>query len=60
MHHNIKKPCHGLTTKRAMINLEIKMYKISDKVINFITKAMEKCKVEFAAGRKTVAEVKIH
>ena len=35
------------------------MYKICDKVMNFIMKAMENWKTEFAVGRQTLAEVKI-
>ena len=35
------------------------MYKISDKVINFITEAMKNWKVELTAGGKTLAKVKI-
>ena len=36
-----------------------RMYKISEQVINSITKAMESWKVELAAGGQTCAEVKI-
>ena len=35
------------------------MSKLSDKDINFITKAMKKCKVEVTPGGKTLEEVKI-
>ena len=37
----------------------LKMYKISNKVINFITRVMENWKVELAAREQTLAEVKI-
>ena len=37
----------------------LKMYKISDKVIKFIEKTMEKRRVELTAGEKRLAEVKI-
>ena len=41
-------------------NIELfKIYKISDKVINFITKAKENWKVELAAWRENIAEVTI-
>ena len=35
------------------------MYKISDKFINFITKAIENRKVKLAVGGQTLAEVKV-
>ena len=35
------------------------MSKICDKVINFITKAIENWKIELAARRQTLAEVKM-
>ena len=34
------------------------MYKISDEVINFISKTMENCKVKLIAGGQILAEVK--
>ena len=37
----------------------LKMYKISDKVINFITKAMKNWKIELTAGGQSLAEVNI-
>ena len=36
-----------------------KMYKISDKTINFMMKAMENLKIESIAGGQILAEVKI-
>ena len=35
------------------------MLKISKQVINFITRVMENCTVEQAAGEQTLADVKI-
>ena len=35
------------------------MYKISDKIITFITNTMENWKVELIVGGQTLAEVKI-
>ena len=37
----------------------LKMYKVSDGVINFIEKNMKTCKVELTTGRKSLAEAKI-
>ena len=37
----------------------LKMYKISDEVINSIEKTMEHGRVELTAGEKSLAEVKI-
>ena len=37
----------------------LKMYKISDEVINFIEKTMKTWRVELTAGRKSLAEAKI-
>ena len=37
----------------------LKMYKISRKVINFITEAMKNWQVKFTAEEKTIAKVKI-
>ena len=37
----------------------LKMYKISDKIINFITEVMKTWKVELIAGGKTLTEVEI-
>ena len=37
----------------------LKTYKISNKVINFITEAMKNWKVELTTEEKTLAEVKI-
>ena len=37
----------------------VKMYKISDKVIKFITESMKNLKVELTVGGITLAEVKI-
>ena len=45
--------------RQTSINEHLKMYKISDKVINFITKAMENCRVELAAGGQMLTEIKI-
>ena len=55
---------HGFTTKKRLVVWSrklgcLKIFKISDKIINFITKAMESWKVEFAAVGKTLADVKI-
>ena len=47
---------HVMVQQTWMIEC-LKMFKISDKIINFITKAMEKSKVELAAGGQTLAEV---
>ena len=35
------------------------MYKISDKIINFITSSMKNWKVELTAGGESLAEIKI-
>ena len=35
------------------------MYKIPDKIINFITNAMENLRLELTAGRQTLAGVKV-
>ena len=37
----------------------LKMYKISDKIINFLAKAMKNWKVELSAGKQTLTNVKI-
>ena len=37
----------------------IKMYKISDEVIKFIKKTMKTCRVELAAGGRSLLEAKI-
>ena len=37
----------------------LKMYKISDEVINIIEKTMKTRRVKLTAGRKSLAEVKI-
>ena len=36
-----------------------KVYKISDSIINLITKAIENCRIQLTTGRQTLAEVKI-
>ena len=60
------KPWCVLTTKRPMIwfrKLQIieslEMYKISDKIINFITNAMENWRVEWIVRGQTQTEVRI-
>ena len=37
----------------------LKMYKISNKVLNFIMKVIKNCKVELTVGEQTLAEVKL-
>ena len=38
----------------------LKIYKISDEIIQFIKKTMEIGRVELTAGRKSLAEANIH
>ena len=45
--------------RQTWIIERLKMYKIFDKLINFITKAMEKLKVELIAGGQILAKAKI-
>ena len=51
---NYKKPNNIVSQMECL-----KIYKISDKVINFITEAMKNWKVELKKGGKTLAEVNI-
>ena len=37
----------------------LKMYKISNKIVNFIEKAMENWRVQLKPGKQSLAEVKI-
>ena len=52
------KKAHDMVPQNWIINC-LKMYKISDKVINFIKKTMKTWRVELTAGRKSLAEANI-
>ena len=52
------KKAYDMVLQSLIINCH-KMYKISDKVINFIEKTMKTWKVELTAGRRSLAEVKV-
>ena len=52
------KTASGIVPKTWIIN-PLKMYKISDDVINFIEKTMKTCRVELTAGWRSLAEAKI-
>ena len=43
---------------QTLIIANLKMYKISDKIINFIHEVMENWKMELGTGGQTVAELK--
>ena len=51
------KKAHDTVPQSWIINF-LKMYKISDEVINFIVKTMKTWRVEFIARRKSLAKVK--
>ena len=62
----VGKYCYGIDYKKAddMVQLTwiieyLKMYKMSNKIINFFMEAMENWKVELAAGGQTLVEGKI-
>ena len=49
---------YGMVQQTCIVNC-LKMYKLSNKVIKFITEVMKNWKVELTAGRKTLAKMKI-
>ena len=53
-----KKKAYDMVPQSWLINC-LKMYKISDEVINFIERAMKTWRVELTAGGKSFAEAKI-
>ena len=54
----VYKKTHDMVPKSWIINC-LKMYKISDEVINFIEKTMKTWRVELTAGGRRIAEAKI-
>ena len=52
------KKAYDMVPQSWIINC-LKMYKISDEVINFIKKTMKTWKVELTAGGRSLAEVKV-
>ena len=52
------KKSYDMVPQSWIINC-LKMYKISHEIINFIEKIMKTCRMELAAGGRSLAEIKI-
>ena len=52
------KKVYDMVPQSWIINF-LKMYEISDEVINFIEKTMKTWRVELTAGERSLAEVKV-